>query len=52
MTVGFNSEFLMEALNAIDGDKVTLTLKGEVAPVVVYAMGDGNHKNVIMPMRT
>jgi DNA polymerase-3 subunit beta len=52
MTVGFNSEFLMEALNAIDGDKVTLTLKSEVTPVVVYATGDGNHKNVIMPMRT
>ncbi len=52
MTVCFNSEFLMEALDAIDGEKVTVTLKGEVSPVVVYATGDGNHKNVIMPMRT
>jgi len=51
MTVGFNSAFLMEALNAIDGEKVTITLRSEVTPTVVYATGDGNHKNVIMPMR-
>lgn len=51
MTVGFNSAFLMETLNAIDGDKVTITLKSEVTPTVLYATGDGNHKNVIMPMR-
>lgn len=51
MTVGFNSAFLMETLNAIDGEKVTITLKSEITPTVLYATGDGNHKNVIMPMR-
>lgn len=49
--VGFNSSFLLDALSVIEGENVAMFITGSVAPAVIYAAGDGNHKSVIMPMR-
>lgn len=50
-TVGFNADFLEDALTATEGEKVSLFITGSVAPIVMHTSGDGNHLNVIMPIR-
>jgi DNA polymerase-3 subunit beta len=54
ISVGFNARYLLDVLNIIDDDEVTLGLSGELDPAVVRPASeqDGNsYIAVVMPMR-
>ncbi|MBI4699553.1 MAG: DNA polymerase III subunit beta [Deltaproteobacteria bacterium] len=53
MCVGFNAEYLMDVLTAIDDDEVTLGLTGELDPAVLRpaTKTDDRYVAVVMPMR-
>ena len=49
--VAFNARYLLDALQAIDGDDVELALNGPLQPAVVRAQGHDDYLCVIMPVR-
>jgi DNA polymerase-3 subunit beta len=49
--VAFNARYLLDALQAIDGDDVELSLNGPLQPAVVRAQGHEDYLCVIMPVR-
>jgi DNA polymerase-3 subunit beta len=54
ISVGFNARYLLDVLNAIDDEEVTLGLSGELDPAVVRPGGEKTHDEyiaVVMPMR-
>lgn len=51
MEVGFNVNYLLDALSAIDGDKVQIGLTDANSSCVVRAPGAAGSKYVVMPMR-
>ena len=51
LEIGFNVNYLLDALAAIAGDDVTLELKSSDSSGLIYEAGDPSSKYVIMPMR-
>lgn len=51
VTIGFNSKYLIDVLNALPTDDVALDLSGELDPGVVRPVGREDFIGVIMPMR-
>ncbi len=53
ISVGFNAKYLLDVLDAIKDDEVTLGLSGELDPAVVRPVTDANEEYiaVVMPMR-
>ncbi len=49
---GFNGRYLLDCLNAIDGEFILIGLNNEQGVSIFTADGDKNHINLIMPMRT
>lgn len=49
--VAFNARYLLDALQAIDGEDVELALNGPLQPAVVRAKGKDDYLCVIMPVR-
>jgi len=52
MTVGYNARYLMDILQAMDGDEVTLELQEPLSPTLLRESGNANYRCVVMPMRT
>ena len=50
MTLGFNSRFLLEGLDAFKSDEVVLDIKDKTAPVRLRGTKDENFMHVVMPM--
>ncbi len=51
LNIGFNAQYLQEALSQVTTDNVELRLIDDVSPTLVYGEGDESYLNVIMPMR-
>jgi DNA polymerase-3 subunit beta len=51
LTIGFNSLYLAEALNAFSGDKVRIDLNDGSAPTILRSPADEDLLVVLMPMR-
>ncbi len=51
MEIGFNSRYLLDILNQVEGDAVRLTLADSSSPTVVRDVADGSAVYVLMPMR-
>ncbi|MEI8255005.1 MAG: DNA polymerase III subunit beta [Deltaproteobacteria bacterium] len=51
LTIGFNSRYLIDVLNALSSDEVALDMSGELDPGVVRPAGSDEFVGVIMPMR-
>ena len=49
--VAFNARYLLDALQAIDGEDAELALNGPLQPAVVRAQGRDDYLCVIMPVR-
>jgi DNA polymerase-3 subunit beta len=49
--VGFNARYVMEFLNAVDAETVTVQIGDPLSPAVFRPEGDGTCSCVIMPMR-
>jgi DNA polymerase-3 subunit beta len=51
LEIGFNVNYLIDALNAIPGAEVVMELKNADSSGLIYQAGDPSSKYVIMPMR-
>lgn len=51
VTIGFNSKYVIDVLNALSSDEIALDLSGELDPGVVRPVGRDDFIGVIMPMR-
>ena len=51
ITVALNCRFLLESLNAIDGESVIFKLKDSRSPVLLRSSDQDGYLCVIMPMR-
>lgn len=51
LEIGFNVSYLVDALNAIKSDEVTITLIDPNSSCVINALGDDSSRYVVMPMR-
>jgi DNA polymerase-3 subunit beta len=49
--IGFNVNYLLDALTAIDGEKVEIGLADSSSSCLIHAPGDFETKYVVMPMR-
>lgn len=50
--VTLNSRYLVEALNAIDGDKISFGFSGKLAPTVIKSAENDNYVHIIMPLKS
>lgn len=51
-TVTLNARYLIDCLQALETDQVTLETSGKLSPCVVRGEGDAEYLYVIMPLRT
>jgi len=51
LVVGFNVNYLLDALGAIDGDKARLALKGADSSCLITAADNGGVRQVVMPLK-
>lgn len=51
MQIGFNVGYLIDVMNAIDDEKVKLTLSNPNSSALVEAVNDDTAIYVVMPMR-
>ena len=51
MVIGFNSRYLLEAMAALEKDRVVLEIKDAQSPGVIKSVEDDGYCCVIMPMR-
>ncbi len=49
--IGFNSRYLLDIAQQIDGDSARLLLADAASPTMISAVGDANALYVLMPMR-
>ena len=49
--IGFNSKYMLDALNAADTDQVRIELSGPVSPVKVLPVHDESYLFLVLPMR-
>lgn len=49
--IGFNSKYVLDALNAADTDQVRIELNGPVSPVKVLPVNDDSYLFLVLPMR-
>ncbi|MDA8169342.1 MAG: DNA polymerase III subunit beta [Nitrospiraceae bacterium] len=51
LSLGFNARYLIDALNAMGGEKVVFELQDPLSPTLLRPAEDGSYRCVIMPMR-
>ncbi|MDP3111896.1 MAG: DNA polymerase III subunit beta [Thermodesulfovibrionales bacterium] len=51
LSLGFNAKYLLDALNAMSGDRIVFELQDPLSPTLLKEEGNDNYKCVIMPMR-
>lgn len=51
LSVGFNAKYLLDALSAMESEKIVFELLDPLSPTLLRPDGDQNYKCVIMPMR-
>lgn len=49
--IAFNSRYISDALNALLGEEVALSLNSNLDPALFTSLGDKNYRHVIMPVR-
>ncbi len=51
LTIGFNARYILDVLQVLETDEVTLELGDEHSPGVLHVPGDKSYTAVVMPMR-
>ena len=52
MSVGYNARYLMDILQAMEGESVSLELQEPLSPTLLLEADNEDYKCVVMPMRT
>ena len=51
VSIGLNAKYVLDILNAIEGDSVTLNLKDQNHSCLFTVVDDDKYKSIVMPMR-
>ncbi len=51
LEIGFNVNYLLDALGALDGERFVMELKNSDSSGLIHSAGDASSKYVVMPMR-
>jgi DNA polymerase-3 subunit beta len=51
VAIGFNVTYLLDALNAIEGDTVVMALKDANSSCLISSEAGGKDKHVVMPLK-
>ncbi len=51
LEISLNGRYVQDMLAAVDGEKVVLSMTGEMDPVSMRPAGSDNHRYILMPMR-
>ncbi len=51
-TITMNSRYILDALNAFDGEKIMLNINGKLDPCVLTDPADSSYLHVIMPVKS
>ena len=51
ITIGFNSQYLMDGIDAVKGDEITIESTDPVKPAVLRGVGDKSYLYLVMPQR-
>ena len=51
MSVGFNVNYLMDALAALSGDEITLSLRDAQSSCLLRKVDSDDTRHVVMPLR-
>jgi DNA polymerase-3 subunit beta len=51
MKIGFNAKYILDVLNSMSEDQISLELKDQLSPGLVRPKSDSSYTCVIMPMR-
>lgn len=52
ITVAFNAKYILDQLGVMEGERVLVSLSGELNPALVTPKGNDNLKYIIMPLRS
>ncbi len=52
MTIGYNARYLMDILQVMDGESVSLELQEPLSPTLLLELDNKDYMCVVMPMRT
>lgn len=50
--ITLNSRYLLDALNAIDGETVSFSFNGKLDPIVVAGLEDKSYTHIVMPLKS
>lgn len=51
LSIGYNARYLLDVLQAMSSDRVTIALKDQLSPSLITEEADPNYRCVVMPMR-
>ena len=49
--IGFNSKYIIDICNEVDGDEISISLSDSISPAIILDKTDENLFFVLMPMR-
>ena len=49
--IGFNSKYIIDICNEVDGDEISISLFDSISPAIILDKTDENLFFVLMPMR-
>ena len=52
LTIGYNARYMIDILQAMDGEEVVIKLQEPLSPTLLMESGNKGYKCVVMPMRT
>ncbi len=50
--ITLNSRYLLEGLQALDGDKVAFSFNGKLEPIIIVSPDDNSYTHVVMPLKS
>jgi len=51
LKIGFNPRYLIDALKAIDDERINVKFMSELSPCIIESLEDGDYKYLILPLR-
>ena len=51
LSIAFNTHYFIEALKAIEDDKVAITFSNAMSPCIIRPVNEGNYEYLILPLR-
>lgn len=51
ISIGINAQFLIDALKEVDAEQVKCGITGQMSPVTISPLNDGNYTSIIMPIQ-